>query len=313
MKKFISVFSVIIILFTSNFVYSQITVYTPHCDTLLWSKISWAVYYRVQVTHNFIFNDIDTSHLPDTLYVAHLGLVPGMAYYMRVRAYSQTDSSNWSDQFYFIWHPAPPLPPAYLGLFDTSSVNARLVWSKVSGAVSYGLQIALDPQFGSIVINANNLLDTFFIVGDTLNTNTLYYLRLKCNSYCSGGNWSNVYTFTIPSPLTMRKIYERTPGKFELYQNYPNPFNPSTKIKFEIPGLPLINEAGGICIRLTIYDILGNEVTTLVNATLQPGTYEVEWVTSNFPSGVYFYRIVAWDSYVGTNYFSPGKKMLLVK
>jgi len=98
-----------------------------------------------------------------------------------------------------------------------------------------------------------------------------------------------------------------TPVEFRLYQNYPNPFNPSTKIKFQIPAfnLPLTGgDKEGVF--LEIYDILGKQVSVLVNEQLQPGTYEVDFDGSNYPSGVYFYKLTAGN-------FSAVNKMLIIK
>ena len=88
-----------------------------------------------------------------------------------------------------------------------------------------------------------------------------------------------------------------SPAKMEI-QNYPNPFNPSTLISFTLP------EQGDV--ELKIFDVLGNEVATLVNESKPAGSYEVEWNASNLPSGVYIYQLVA-----GTNI--QMKKMLLLK
>ena len=99
----------------------------------------------------------------------------------------------------------------------------------------------------------------------------------------------------------IQPISYEIPFQFNLYQNYPNPFNPTTKIKFEVP----VSQGGGV-VRLSIYDLLGNEVTTLVNGKLSPGTYEAEWDASNNSSGVYFYTISA-ESYHQT------KRMVLLK
>ena len=94
------------------------------------------------------------------------------------------------------------------------------------------------------------------------------------------------------------------PEKFELLQNYPNPFNPSTKIKYTIPdvgtGLALSD------VQLKIYDILGNEVTTIVNDQKAPGIYEVSFDAAGLASGIYLYRLIA-DSFVET------KKMVLLR
>ena len=71
---------------------------------------------------------------------------------------------------------------------------------------------------------------------------------------------------------------------FKLAQNYPNPFNPSTTISFSI------KEAGQVTLK--VYDILGNEVTTLVYEVRQPGKYDVRFEAASLPSGTYFYKLV---------------------
>jgi hypothetical protein len=88
------------------------------------------------------------------------------------------------------------------------------------------------------------------------------------------------------------------PNSFSLYQNYPNPFNPATKIKFVLPKSSFT--------KLIICDILGIVVKTLVNEELKPGSYEYEWDGSNFPGGVYFYKLITAD-------FIESKKMILIK
>jgi len=93
------------------------------------------------------------------------------------------------------------------------------------------------------------------------------------------------------------------PGKFELFQNYPNPFNPTTIIKYEIPD-QVRNDRS--LVTLKVYDVLGNEIATLVNEEKEPGTYEVEFDASKLPSGIYFYRLNA-GSFIET------KKMILLR
>ena len=75
------------------------------------------------------------------------------------------------------------------------------------------------------------------------------------------------------------------PRSFQLSQNYPNPFNPSTKIDFRT------SEPGRVVLR--VYNLLGEEVATLVNEVKQPGRYEVTWDAREQPSGVYFCRLLA--------------------
>jgi hypothetical protein len=99
---------------------------------------------------------------------------------------------------------------------------------------------------------------------------------------------------------------------FKLEQNYPNPFNPSTKIKFTIPQSPLLGGDGrGGLVTLKVYDVLGNQIATIVNEELSPGEYEVEFTVGqdsspDIASGVYFYQLRA-DSFVAT------KKAIFVK
>lgn len=90
------------------------------------------------------------------------------------------------------------------------------------------------------------------------------------------------------------------PNKFMLYQNYPNPFNPATKIRFDISGSSAAKTF------LYVYDILGREVATLVNEQLSPGTYKVNFDGSNYPSGIYFYKLI-------TGEYSAVNKMILLK
>jgi hypothetical protein len=94
------------------------------------------------------------------------------------------------------------------------------------------------------------------------------------------------------------------PEAFLLLQNYPNPFNPVTKIRYAIP---VVNQNGaGVFVSLKVYDILGNEVTTLVNKEQQAGEYEVTFDGSGVSSGIYFYKITAGK-------FSKIKKLVLLK
>lgn len=106
--------------------------------------------------------------------------------------------------------------------------------------------------------------------------------------------------------ISVSEYSERVQTKFKLYQNYPNPFNPSTKIRFSIP--PYKEGQGDVSLK--IYDILGREIATMVNEKLQPGSYEVDFDGSNYPSGVYFYKL---SSIGGAGDFTETKKMLLIK
>ena len=87
-------------------------------------------------------------------------------------------------------------------------------------------------------------------------------------------------------------------SRYELGQNYPNPFNPTTHIRFNIP------ETANA--KLTVFNVMGEEVATLVNGVMQAGGHTVSWNAASMPTGVYFYQLESGN-------FSQTKKLLLVK
>jgi hypothetical protein len=95
-----------------------------------------------------------------------------------------------------------------------------------------------------------------------------------------------------------------TPDQYTLEQNYPNPFNPSTKIKFTVP--VTLSGVEGFLVTLKVYDVLGNEVATLVNEEKPAGSFEVNFNAVELSSGIYFYKLQ-----VGS--FIETKKMILLK
>jgi predicted outer membrane repeat protein len=138
--------------------------------------------------------------------------------------------------------------------------------------------------------NNNSIIDYSFI-DDNLKSDKYFY-RLK--QIDNDGSFSYSETVNV-------EIGE-LPTIFELSQNYPNPFNPSTRIKFAIP----VSTSNSL-VTLIVYDVMGSEVTTLVNEQKPAGEYEVVFNGSELSSGVYFYQLT------GGSYFSSVKKLLLMK
>ena len=101
----------------------------------------------------------------------------------------------------------------------------------------------------------------------------------------------------IPLSHTDVGLENRFPNNFNLMQNYPNPFNPSTTIKYQISNSSFTT--------IKVYDVLGNEITTLLNEEKTPGIYEVTWLAENYSSGIYFCRLRA------NNYTKTIKMMVL--
>ena len=127
---------------------------------------------------------------------------------------------------------------------------------------------------------------TYSFVDDNIGSGVIRY-RLKQIDFDGTFNYSNTIEVEIISPLN-----------YQLYQNYPNPFNPSTIISYEIPV--------GSNVTLKIYDILGNEVSILVNEYKTAGTYNVEFDAIDLPTGIYLYKLNAGD-------FAEMRKMILMK
>jgi len=130
----------------------------------------------------------------------------------------------------------------------------------------------------------------------------------NCTAVCTTSHFSiwalaDEDNFGGTTGIIREEIAKSIPDGFLLGQNFPNPFNPETKIIYRIP------EAGKVTIK--IFNILGQDVKTLVNKELEAGTYEVVWngrndAGMNVSSGIYFYRIK-------TKNFSATKKMMLVR
>jgi Tol biopolymer transport system component len=113
------------------------------------------------------------------------------------------------------------------------------------------------------------------------------------DGYLSRYRW----TFSV-EPTTAISATETKPNKFHLAQNYPNPFNPKTVIRYSLP----INTHA----ELSVYNLLGQKVATLLAEKQVPSTYQVEWDATAFASGIYIYRLQA-------GHFTAWNKMILKK
>lgn len=121
---------------------------------------------------------------------------------------------------------------------------------------------------------------------------------IHARGFGSGGILYNMLIDTSENPLGINNNQNTIPHNHALSQNYPNPFNPSTLITYDIP-------KDGI-VKITVFDVAGKEVSTLVNKFQKSGKYSVSFDGSNFTSGVYFYKIE-------TPGFTETKKMILIK
>ena len=186
----------------------------------------------------------------------------------------------------------------------------NLLWTTLDSEYIFDPYSSILDKYGNIYLTGST---TYTIYSTEYNSSGIkiwssHYPQFNPTNICYSGfkflldNYNNLYLFgsTLDSSILLKyglitNIYQSSENVstfYKLYQNYPNPFNPMTKIKFDIPdlGSPLGRGAGGMCV-LKVYDILGKEIETLVNEKLNPGTYEVTFNASQYPSGVYFYSL----------------------
>ncbi|MCI0449632.1 MAG: immune inhibitor A [Chlorobi bacterium] len=172
--------------------------------------------------------------------------------------------------------------------FGSSWINlAGRFTSIVGGQPSYhGIQpwayerINLNPYIGQMVRIRFNYFTDSGIPGDGF-----YFDNFRIVNYTDG-------------PVGISQNEGVVPKRFAMYQNYPNPFNPVTKVKFDIPRQTFV--------KITVFDVLGQEIALIVNQNLNAGSYNADFDGSNLPSGIYFYKIEAGE-------FTVTKKMILVK
>ena len=134
------------------------------------------------------------------------------------------------------------------------------------------------------------------ILCNTIDTRFIKLVLLKSNSNKPAGIWE--IEFYGPEQITDNGTADNMLNEYYLSQNYPNPFNPSTIIEYQIP-----KESN---VSLKIYDLLGNEVATLISKKQSAGNYTVRFNGENLSSGLYIYSL-------RTENFSSNKKMLLIK
>jgi beta-glucanase (GH16 family) len=203
-----------------------------------------------------------------------------------------------------------------------NKVYGTLHWDN-NGHVSKGGSTFCDvTQFHVYSIEWNESIIQFFVDGQS------YYYQSIANGINStdefqnpffiilnlaiGGNWPGNPDGTMQFPIKMYvdyvKAYElvtdienmndEIPQEIKLEQNYPNPFNPETKIKYSVPETEFVS--------LKVYDILGNEISSLVNETKTPGNYEIKFDGTSLSSGIYLAKLQVGNSF-------KMRKMILAK
>ncbi len=191
----------------------------------------------------------------------------------------------------------------------TDGNEITLNWQTATEINNYGFQVERKKskgessweEIGFVEGAGNSNSPKAYSFTDNVTESGTFSYRLKQIDLDGSYKYSNVVEVNVG-----------TPSKFELMQNYPNPFNPTTTIKYSIPSVIARSEATkqshdfASNVQLNVYNILGEEIATLVNEKQSPGNYTVQFDASNLPSGVYFYTLRVGD-------FVATKKMILMK
>lgn len=299
--------------------------------TLSWFSSSGATAYRLQVStaSGFTTTVFDQSNITGTSQQI-TGLSGNTTYYWRVNASNTNGTSNWSSPVWsFITTPpsqTPNLKPAKPSGWGDIIVVSNVINTTFDGQVDNKQNIYIDFSVldEEAVINSS-FYNALFIDGVEVQrwlvsppVNPGEYVIIY--DYNIGKLAAGTHTFRIVADVTNTiqesnetdNLYQRTvalvgindqepsniPDNYVLAQNFPNPFNPTTRIEYSIP------ESG--MVTLKVHDLLGREITTLVNREMQPGKYSVNYDANKINSGIYIYTLSA-----GGKTFS--KMMVLIK
>jgi len=271
----------------------------PDTVQVVWLKSPLASSYRLQVASEPSFSGellLDEPGLVDTFRVLS-SLIGQATHYWRVSATGPGGSSAFATAFSFTT--GFPSSVALVQPADYSldvPVDATLLWNRAAGATSYDVQLSVQENFASTVVDTSGISDTSLAVA-TLNYSRVYYWRVRAENALGMSPWSEIYRFRTVQ-LTAVKEDEGIPERYVLEQNYPNPFNAMTTIEFALP------QEGRV--RLAVFDLLGREREVLVDRLMRPGTYRIQWDATSAASGTYFYRLDA-GGFVAT------KRMVLLK
>ena len=226
--------------------------------------------------------------------------------------YLKIDTANYNQSALFIG--ALPFGSGYNSIFvdsaKTLSENEyHLKYIEAISSNSEGENIfSFDSNFDSTTVQGNLKGKPVGVeyMGTDYKTITLSFPLYYMNKESAKELIEFILTNRFDEPMPVQDEAQNIPTMFVLEQNYPNPFNPITTIKYGISERSFVE--------LKVYDILGREVTTVVNEELDVGFYEINFNASNLGSGVYFYQLKAGDPSTSLGQrFVETRKMILLK
>lgn len=261
--------------------------------TFTWQASANSQLYHLQIStsNQFISLVYELSNLTGISHSINSGLNLGTLYFWRVRGINGFGPGAWSEVRSFTTMTlAPPAVQLFLPADDSTGTprRPRFVWVAAQDAITYTLRISTADNFiGLDDYIYTGLTSTLLEMPEDLAYNTPYFWRVRAENAGGSGPWSETWRFQVMQVPVNLDDDTAIPVDFELRQNYPNPFNPTTRIEYGLPDTSPV--------KMTVYDVMGRPVATLVNETKTRGYHSVDFDAKNLPSGIYFVRVVAAD------------------
>jgi hypothetical protein len=250
-----------------------------------WSSYGHLTGSHVQIASDSLFRTmvVNDSSLLSSYYVWK-GSAKNTNYFWRVRVMNESGKTPWSIMGAFTTSPPfMAMTSPAMGERISFSTSYVIRWDFNCGEwVRIGLY--RNNQFVQKVVDSveNTGRYVWKIPAAGLLSDSSYTLRIVNLNDTTVVSFSPRFALLIATGV---QDHDAVPLTFSLSQNYPNPFNPSTEIAFSLSTRAKIN--------LTVFDMLGRIVATLIDGEKNPGRYTVKWDAGSVPSGVYFYRLAA--------------------
>jgi plastocyanin len=246
----------------------------PLDGVITWNTAQGADHYIVR---------LGTSNPPAIVVSNHMstafnysGLTAGTQYFWQIISendFGTGDGNIWS-------FTTADVPGAATNPFPTNNatnvpVNTLLGWDAGDGATSYGIYLGTAEPLAEVGATT----ETTFTLPSNLNHSTTYIWRVEAQNQI-GEAMSDTWTFTTEAASAVDDV--ALPASFEVSEAYPNPFNSNVRINLSIAAENIVN--------VKVYDILGQEVSTLVNSKLSAGQHVLEWNANGHAAGLYLMR-----------------------
>ena len=224
------------------------------------------------------------------------------SYYYRIRAYNLGGFSGYTYPIEATTLTRPE-PPQGLTIDSVSFDFIKISWEKYADTTGNTIEIerkiSMSPRARFMKIKTLGINNTTFS-NSGLKDSTYYSYRLRVNAYRGYSLYSDtIATYTFKAPADIEPSVTQLPTATYLKQNYPNPFNPNTVISYQLSAASRVE--------LTVYNVLGQKIATLVDEKQQAGIHSVRFNPAELADGVYLYRLSTDNGYSAT------RKMLLIR